>query len=167
MRIKISASKSDLYKRKINHVTSTRTQCCSIFPIRENADLERICGNCVTEVKYLRKDGEKETASVSRICLHSGARSPRFVLSRLLSFSLYLSSKRSHVSVRLLVARRNRVEKRRSSGGQIFSRENLSHRKQPSSTTQKWHASRKLLEHDVDVARKTIRYDYKNNSISI
>lgn len=94
-------------------------------------------------------------ASVFRICLHSGARSPRFVLSRLLPFF----TKNFHVSVRLLAARRNRAEKQRSGVRQIFSRENLSHRKQPSSPQRKNGTllSQKFSEYNVDFEELKMR----------
>lgn len=146
-------SKSDLCKRKINHVIDAYSALCSIFPIRESADLERICGETASRrVKYLRKDGEKERrVYLGYVCIPVHVRHDLFYLDFFFHLSLYLSSKSSHVS-RFLVARRNRVEKRRSSGGQIFSRENLSHRKQPSSTTQKCFPE--TLEYGVDVVWK-------------
>lgn len=132
--IEISTLNATSPKRERDKSRHRRTERC-IFPIRENAGLERARGSCVAEVKYLREDGEagEYISDMSAF---------RCTFATICSISIFflllsLSPTNSHVSVRLFTARRNRVEKQRSSGGQIFSRENLSHRKQPSSTTRK------------------------------
>lgn len=78
-----------------------RTQRSVVFSNKRKCGFRtHLRGNCVTEGKVSTKRWREGEASVSRICLHSGARSPRFVLSRLLlpSPSLSLFEEFSRIS---------------------------------------------------------------------
>lgn len=86
-------SKSDLCKRKINHVIDAYSAPRSIFPIRESADLERVCGETASRrVKYLRKDGEKERrVYLGYVCIPVHVHHDLFYLDFFFHLSLSLS----------------------------------------------------------------------------